>query len=66
MRDDNDIRSTARRADVTAFELADNRLHAAVTGRRDRPRHLVKAVTLNSLELGEHEGNWHGRAVLDV
>jgi SHS2 domain-containing protein len=63
---DNDIRSTARRADVTAFELVGNGLRATVTGRRDRPRHLVKAATLNSLELGEHEGKWHGRVVLDV
>ncbi|MGE5274302.1 MAG: archease [Verrucomicrobiota bacterium] len=49
-----------------AFELADHRLRASVQGHRNRPRHVVKAVTLNGLEL-EHEGeSWHGRVVLDV
>ena len=49
-----------------AFALADNRLRATVQGHRNRPRHLVKAVTLNQLEL-EHEGGlWHGHVVLDV
>jgi len=51
---------------VAAFELEGNRLHATVAGRRDRPRHLVKAVTLNSLEFERRAGTWHGRVVLDV
>ena len=51
---------------VAAFELGGNRLRATVTGRRARPRHLVKAVTLNNLELAEEGGIWHGRVVLDV
>jgi SHS2 domain-containing protein len=51
---------------VAALKLEDNRLQAAVIGRRDLPRQLVKAVTLNSLELEQHEGNWHSRVVLDV
>jgi len=51
---------------VAAFELVDDRLRATVVGRRDHPRHLVKAVTLNKLEF-THEGTiWHGRVVLDV
>jgi SHS2 domain-containing protein len=51
---------------VAALKLEDHRLHAAVIGHRGRPRQLVKAVTLNSLELEQHEGTWHGRVVLDV
>jgi SHS2 domain-containing protein len=52
---------------VASFELADDRLHATVVGHVCRPRHLVKAVTLNSLELLQTEnGAWHGRVVLDV
>jgi SHS2 domain-containing protein len=51
---------------VAAFELAGNGVRATVAGRRDRPRHLVKAVTLNDLEFEQHEGAWHGRVVLDV
>ena len=51
---------------VTELTVADGRLHATVEGHRDHPRHLVKAVTLNRLEL-EHRGDeWHGRVVLDV
>ncbi len=52
---------------VASFELAGNRLHATVDGHVCRPRHLVKAVTLNSLEFLQREsGAWHGRVVLDV
>ena len=51
---------------LVAFELARDRLRATVVGRREHPSHLVKAVTLNSLEYGEREGMWHGRVVLDV
>lgn len=51
---------------VGAFALAGNRLRAIVQGRRSRPRHLVKAVTLNGLELERNGGSWHGRVVLDV
>jgi SHS2 domain-containing protein len=61
-------------AEVTAFvpervaslELDDNHLRATVEGHHDRPRHLVKAVTLNKLALEERGGVWHGRVVLDV
>lgn len=51
---------------VEAFELGDGRLRATIVGRRDHPRQLVKAVTLNSLELRQEGGIWHGRVVLDV
>ena len=51
---------------VAAFELSGDRLRATVDGRRARPAHLVKAVTLNSLEFGPENGGWHGRVVLDV
>ena len=51
---------------VEALELSDRRLRASVAGRRGEPRHLVKAVTLNNLELEEEGGAWHGRVVLDV
>jgi SHS2 domain-containing protein len=51
---------------VVTLELEGGRLLATVAGRRDEPRHLVKAVTLNRLELGEEGGKWHGRVVLDI
>ena len=51
---------------VAAFELEGGRLHATVVGRRDRPRHLVKAVTLNRLAFEQRAGTWQGRVVLDV
>jgi protein archease len=51
---------------LEAFALADNRLRAIVRGHRNRPRHLVKAVTLNGLELEQEGGLWRGRVVLDV
>ncbi len=51
---------------IASFELTDGRLKATVEGRRDHPRHLVKAVTLNKLALEQEGGRWHGRVVLDV
>jgi SHS2 domain-containing protein len=51
---------------LAAFELAGNRLRAAVTGRHDDPRQLVKAATLNSLDLHQEGTTWYGRVVLDV
>lgn len=51
---------------IASFELADGRLKATVEGRRDHPRPLVKAVTLNKLALEQEGGRWHGRVVLDV
>ena len=52
---------------VTELELMGDRLHAVVEGQVCRPRHLVKAVTMNSLEfLQRPSGAWHGRIVLDV
>lgn len=51
---------------AVALELSDGRLRATVEGRRGRPRHLVKAVTLNMLELERADDRWHARLVLDV
>lgn len=52
---------------VTSLELGDGKLRATVEGRRGRPRHLVKAVTLHRLELGrDNTGGWRARVVLDV
>lgn len=51
---------------VVSLAFEDDRLRATVEGRRGRPAHLVKAVTLNSLELREEGGSWHARVVLDV
>lgn len=51
---------------AVALALEDDRLRATVEGRRGRPPHLVKAVTLNDLEWREEGGSWHARVVLDV
>jgi SHS2 domain-containing protein len=51
---------------VVDLVLEDDRLRAAVEGRRGRPPHLVKAVTLNDLEWRQEGGSWHARVVLDV
>jgi len=51
---------------LVSFALDDGRLRATVEGRQSRPRHLVKAVTLNKLGLEQEGGRWHGRVVLDV
>jgi SHS2 domain-containing protein len=51
---------------LARFELADGRLEAVVSGRRERPAHLVKAVTYHGLELGPSGGIWKAKVVLDV
>lgn len=51
---------------VSALELSDGHLRATVEGRRARPPHLVKAVTLNDLEVERSGDHWHARLVLDV
>ena len=51
---------------LRSIELAGNTLHASVRGRRGRVRHLVKAVTLNRLDLRQEGDRWHARVVLDV
>jgi SHS2 domain-containing protein len=51
---------------LDAFERTDDGVRTTVSGRREHPRPLVKAVTLNRLELAERGGTWHGRLVLDV
>lgn len=51
---------------VTQLTVAGGKLHAIVEGHHDHPRHLVKAVTLNRLELEQRGDEWHGRVVLDV
>ena len=51
---------------LDSVELVGNTLHASVRGRRGRARHLVKAVTLNRLDLRQEGDGWHARVVLDV
>ncbi len=51
---------------VVSIELRGDRLLATVAGRRGRPSHLVKAVTLSDLEVRRDDSGWIGRVVLDV
>jgi SHS2 domain-containing protein len=51
---------------LSALDLSGGHLRATVEGRRGRPRHLVKAVTLNNLELERAGDHWYARLVLDV
>ena len=51
---------------VANLELRGGELRAEVDGRRDRPAHLVKAVTYHGLEVEERGDGWHARVVLDV
>lgn len=51
---------------VGELSIQDGNLKARVEGHRGNPSHLVKAVTLNRLEFGEHAGVWRARVVLDV
>ena len=51
---------------VSALELSDGYLRATVEGRRGQRPHLVKAVTLNNLELERTDDHWCARLVLDV
>lgn len=53
-------------ARAPALELSGAGLRATVEGRRGRPRHLVKAVTLNNLELERTDDHWYASLVLDV
>lgn len=61
-------------AEVEAFvprELVDvtlvgGGLRATVEGELGRPRPIVKAVTLDGLELTQTRGQWHAHVVLDV
>jgi predicted phosphoribosyltransferase/SHS2 domain-containing protein len=51
---------------LVSFELSGEKLRACVAGRRHRPRHLIKAVTLNRLDLRREGATWHAHLVLDV
>jgi SHS2 domain-containing protein len=51
---------------IVSIDLGDGELRAEVAGRRDRPSHLVKAVTYHGLLLEERANGWHARVVLDV
>ena len=51
---------------VPALTLGDGRVRATVEGRTATPRFLVKAVTYHRLELGQVDGGWRARVVLDV
>lgn len=50
---------------VEALELADG-LRSAVVGTRGHPRPLVKAATLNGLDVSCNAGVWHAHIVLDI
>ena len=49
-----------------ALELNEERLTARISGRIDRPSHLVKSVTYHDLELKREGEGWTARVVLDV
>jgi SHS2 domain-containing protein len=51
---------------IETLALAADGLRATVVGRHSRPRHLVKAVTLDRLELERRERTWYAHVVLDV
>jgi SHS2 domain-containing protein len=51
---------------VVELDAEPARFRAVVEGRRDRPAPLVKAATYHGLALGERDGVWHARVVLDV
>lgn len=51
---------------VVDLDLRGGGLRATVEGDRGRPRHVVKAVTLEDLEVCRREGHWYGHVVLDV
>lgn len=51
---------------VEELTLDDRGLRATIAGHRGRPRHLVKAVTLDGLELERRGRTWHAHVVLDV
>jgi SHS2 domain-containing protein len=51
---------------VERLEVTNGRLTARISGRRDRPAHLVKAVTYHGLEFVQHDGLWRAKVVLDV
>lgn len=51
---------------VVHLELEDSSLRATVGGLRSVPQNLIKAVTYHQLEMGQVEGEWHARVVLDV
>jgi SHS2 domain-containing protein len=52
---------------ISRLEVDASGLRAVVEGRRGRPAHLVKAVTLHGLRFGKAPGGgWQARVVLDV
>jgi SHS2 domain-containing protein len=51
---------------VAELGLDDRGLHATIAGHRGRLRHLVKAVTLDGLELERRGPAWRAHVVLDV
>jgi SHS2 domain-containing protein len=51
---------------VDRLVLGPGRLSARLSGRRDAPAHLVKAVTYHGLEFALRDDRWRARVVLDV
>jgi SHS2 domain-containing protein len=51
---------------ILALELGETTLAARIAGGRTGPQTLIKGATYHGLELGESEGAWRARVVLDV
>ena len=51
---------------VVELDVRGGGIHATVEGDHGRPRHLIKAVALEDLELCRRQGRWYGHVVLDV
>ena len=52
--------------ELFALELDERELNARISGRVDKPSHLVKSVTYHDLELRPEGQGWLARVVLDV
>lgn len=52
-------------ARIEALELSRG-LRAVIVGARGHPRPLVKAATLNGIELSRGKESWHAHVVLDI
>jgi len=52
--------------ELVEVALVGGGLRATADGELGRPRHVVKAVTFEKLELSQTRGRWRGHVVLDV
>ena len=53
-------------SELERLELADDALHARVSGERGNPPHLVKAVTRHRLAFEPAQHGWRANLLLDV